>query len=95
MRLSLNTFLFLDFSVDDYTGNWTNYDTGNKLDCRQIGNTNMECGKEDELQTCIVEKVLINCHSQDKDTRKGTFSKEGYIDWEDGTYWIHEGIENK
>ena len=55
----------------------------------------MECGNEDELQKCIVEKVLINCHSQGKDNRKGTFSKEGYIEWEDGTYWIHEGIENK
>jgi hypothetical protein len=53
----------------------------------------MECGEEDELQKCIVEEILINCHSPNNDIRKGTFSKDGYIEWEDGTYWINEGIE--
>ena len=55
----------------------------------------MECREKDELQMCIVEGLLINCHSQNKDIRKGTFNKDGYIEWEDGTYWLNEGIENK
>ena len=55
----------------------------------------MECGEEDELQRCIVEELLINCHSPNNDIRKGTFSKDGYIEWEDGTHWINEGIENE
>ena len=95
MWLSCNHLLISDYSVDDYAGNWIHYDTGNKFDCRQIGNTNMECGEEDELQKCIVEGLLINCHSQNKDIKKGTFSQDGYIEWEDKTYWINEGIENE
>ena len=55
----------------------------------------MECGNEDKLQKCIVEKLLINCHGQNKDIRKGMFSQDGYIEWEDGSYWINEGVENE
>ena len=95
MRLSCNHFPISDFSVVDYAGNWIHYDTGNRFDCRRIGNTNMECGEEDELQKCIVEELLINCHGQNEDIRKGTFSADGYIEWEDGTYWINEGVENE